>query len=103
MSRFTKCVVAMLFVWAGTLTIAQLALAQVALAQQTTNQNSALLPGSTGGILEGTPQEQAACAADAHKYCRDDIPNTFMVLGCLKTERQKISKPCQQVLVNHGQ
>ena len=90
MSRFARCVVAMLFVWNAAPTFAQVSQDRV-------------LPNSTGGILEGTPEEQAACAADAHRYCRDEIPNTFMVLGCLKTERQKISKPCQQVLINHGQ
>jgi hypothetical protein len=74
-----------------------------AFAQQGMSQDRMpLMPGS-GGILEGTPQEQAACAADAHRYCRDDIPDTLRVLGCLKTERSRISKPCQQVLINHGQ
>jgi hypothetical protein len=92
MSRYAKCVVAMLFVCSTTPIYAQ-----------ATNQDHVLLPGAATGILEGSPQEQAACAADAHRFCRDEIPNTFMVLACLKNERDKISKPCQQVLVNHGQ
>jgi hypothetical protein len=91
MSRYAKCAVTVLLVLGSA----------PALAQQGMNQNTALFP--SGGILEGTPQEQAACAADAHRYCRDEIPNTFMVLACLKNEREKISKSCQQVLNSHGQ
>lgn len=91
MSRYAKCAVTMLLVLGSA----------PAFAQQNMNQNNALFP--SGGILEGTPQEQAACAADAHRYCRDDIPNTLAVLTCLKREREKIGKSCQQVLVSHGQ
>jgi hypothetical protein len=85
-------VAAMLFVWSATPIFAQSA-----------SQDRVIIPGGQTGILEGTPQENAACAADAHRYCHDEIPNTFLVLACLKNEREKISKPCQQVLVNHGQ
>jgi hypothetical protein len=76
-------------------------LATSALAQGT-NPNNAPAP-TMPGILEGSPQEQAACAPDVHKFCRDEIPDTFAVLACLKRERAKIGKPCQQVLINHGQ
>jgi hypothetical protein len=69
---------------------------------QSNQDNRVVLPGGIN-ILEGTPQEQAACAADAHRYCRDEIPNNFRVLDCLKAERERISKPCQQVLLSHGQ
>jgi hypothetical protein len=89
---YARCVAAMLFVLSATPTFAQSA-----------NPDRVTMPGAATGILEGTPQEQAACAADAHRYCHEEIPNTFLVLGCLKNEREKISKPCQQVLVNHGQ
>ena len=92
MSRYAGCVLAMLFVLNATPILAQSA-----------NSDRATQAGPITGILDGTPQEQAACAADAHRYCRDDVPNTFQVLACLKAERQKISKPCQQVLLNHGQ
>ena len=89
MSRCTPFVVAVLLAWNATPVLAQSATSPI------------VLPGGT--ILTGTPQEQAACAADAHRYCRDDIPDNFKVLSCLKTERQKISKPCQLVLEAHGQ
>src|SRR5262245_32454267 len=61
MSRYAKCAVTMLLVLGSA----------PAFAQQHMNQNTALFP--SGGILEGSPQEQAACAADAHRYCRDEI------------------------------
>jgi putative cell wall-binding protein len=63
--------------------------------------NSVVLPGGT--VIDGTPAEQAACAADAHHFCKDDIPDNFRVLQCLKAERDKIGKPCRTVLENHGQ
>jgi hypothetical protein len=93
MSRYAVCAMAMLFVWN----------AAPVLAQNANQDNRVVLPGGITGILEGTPQEQAACANDAHRYCREEIPNTFDVLACLKAEREKISKPCQQVLLTHGQ
>jgi hypothetical protein len=91
MSRFAEVVIAVLLAFHTT----------PILAQGTNRTNPP--PGATPGILEGTQQEQAACAADVHKYCRDDIPDTFMVLACLKNERENISRSCQQVLINHGQ
>jgi hypothetical protein len=91
MPRFAKGIAALLFVFYA-----------APIHAQGTNRNNAP-PVATPGILEGTPEEQAACAYDVHKYCRDDIPDTFMVLACLKNEREKISRSCQQVLINHGQ
>lgn len=89
---YVRCVAAMVFVWWASPTFAQSA-----------NPDRLIVPGTQTGILEGTPQENAACAADAHRYCNDEIPNTFLVLACLKKERERIGKPCQQVLLNHGQ
>jgi hypothetical protein len=92
MPRFAGGIAALLFVFYATPLLAQ-----------GTNQNNASPSGTPPGILEGTPEEQAACAADVHKYCRDDIPDTFKVLACLKNERGKLGRSCQQVLINHGQ
>ena len=92
MSRYAGCIFAVYFVWNATPVFAQSA----------NHDNPAVQP-EFPGIFEGTPQEQAACAADVHRYCRDEIPNTFEVLACLKAEREKISKRCQQVLSTHGQ
>jgi hypothetical protein len=88
MSRFTRVVIALLLVSTATSVYAQ-------------NNTSVVLPG--GAVLEGTPEEQAACSGDAHRYCKDAIPDNFKVLDCLKAERTKISKACQLVLQNHRQ
>jgi hypothetical protein len=92
MSRYARCILAMLFAWNATPIFAQNA-------GQDNRTVQPLIP----GIFEGTPQEQAACAIDARRYCRDEIPNTFEVLACLKAAREKITKPCREVLLNHGQ
>jgi hypothetical protein len=88
MLRSTPFVVALLLAWNVAPVLAQ-------------SGSSIVLPGGT--ILDGTPQEQAACASDAHRFCRDDIPDNFRVLACLKAEREKITRACRQVLENHGQ
>ena len=52
----------------------------------------------------GTPEEQAACTRDVQRFCRPVIDQgDFTVLACLKENRPKISKACDQVLKNHGQ
>jgi hypothetical protein len=54
-------------------------------------------------LLQGTPQEQAACRPDATRFCREDIPDNFRVLACLKVHRDRISRGCRAVLESHGQ
>ena len=88
MSRSTPFAVALLLACSAVPALAQ-------------SGSSFVLPGGT--ILDGTPQEQAACAGDAHRYCRDFIPDNFRVLACLKQEREKITKACRTVLESHGQ
>jgi hypothetical protein len=56
-----------------------------------------------GGLLQGTPEEQAACAPDSTKFCRDFIPDTFRVLACLQEHRKQLRKVCLNVLEEHGQ
>ena len=51
----------------------------------------------------GAADEQNACYRDANRYCADAIPDQFKVLACLKEHRSRLSKGCQQVLVNNGQ
>jgi hypothetical protein len=53
--------------------------------------------------FRGTPEEEAACAPDASRFCKDAIPDTFRVLACLQENRQKIRKVCLKVLEDHGQ
>jgi len=60
-------------------------------------------PPAQGGFLSGTPEEQAACAPDSTKFCRDVIPDTLRVLVCLQEHRKSLRKVCLKVLEDHGQ
>lgn len=52
----------------------------------------------------GTAQEQAACSRDVQKFCRKIMDQgDLVILSCLQQNRPKISKPCNAVLVSHGQ
>ena len=49
-------------------------------------------------------QGQDACARDVSRFCRAHMQDgDQVVLACLKQNRARISKACQQVLVSHGQ
>jgi hypothetical protein len=72
----------------------------------------ALMSLSTGAFAQqapvagrgGTAEEQVACTRDVEKHCRAVMDQGyFTVLACLKENRAKISKGCDQVLKNHNQ
>ena len=49
-------------------------------------------------------QQQNACTRDAQRFCRAHLSEGDMVvLACLKQNRARLSKACQQVLISHGQ
>jgi hypothetical protein len=55
-----------------------------------------------------TPQDRQkghdACSRDVSRYCRAQMQDgDQIVLACLKQNRAKISKGCQQMLASHGQ
>ena len=54
------------------------------------------------GMDQGTPQERAACQGDVQRYCEAALPDTMRVANCLQANRTRISRACQQVLVNRG-
>jgi hypothetical protein len=63
---------------------------------------------STGAFAQaqhgGTDAEQKACARDVQKFCRKLMDQgDLVILSCLKENRPQISKPCNAVLVSHGQ
>jgi hypothetical protein len=65
-------------------------------------------PPVKNSIQQGTDQERAACHPDVMHYCKqfihdDGQDDVFGILGCLQTNRGKISNSCQQVLASHGQ
>jgi hypothetical protein len=52
----------------------------------------------------GTPDEQKACSRDVSRFCRTLMDQgDFVILACLQQNRAKLTKPCSQVLTNHGQ
>ena len=49
-------------------------------------------------------QGQDACTRDASRFCRAHLnEGDQVVLACLKQNRAKLSKGCQEVLTRHGQ
>jgi hypothetical protein len=62
---------------------------------------------STGAMAQqrsGTPDEQKACSRDVSRFCRTLMDQgDFVILACLQQNRAKLTKPCSQVLTNHGQ
>ena len=62
----------------------------------------------TSAASAQTPQDrqkgQDACSRDVSRYCRAQMQEgDQLVLACLKQNRAKISKGCQQMLASHGQ
>jgi hypothetical protein len=55
----------------------------------------------------GDEKERAACAPDVVKYCKHELDvnsnDVLAILGCLQSNRPKISPACRTVLANHGQ
>jgi len=64
-------------------------------------------PPPVANPLGGDEKERAACAPDVVKYCKRELDtnanDTLAILGCLQTNRPKISPACRTVLANHGQ
>jgi hypothetical protein len=70
-----------------------------AFAQQ---QQPAPIPFPFPNLMQGTPEEERACAPDSAKFCQRFEPDPLQVLGCLQQNRARISKSCQTVLRNRG-
>lgn len=49
-------------------------------------------------------QGQDVCARDAQRFCRGHLNDgDQVVLACLKQNRARLSKGCQELLTRHGQ
>ncbi|MFB9266192.1 hypothetical protein ACFFWD_24070 [Bradyrhizobium erythrophlei] len=49
-------------------------------------------------------QGRDACTRDASRFCRAHLSEgDQVVLACLKQNRARLSKACQQTLIDHGQ
>lgn len=51
----------------------------------------------------GTAEERSACEPDVRRFCKQAGTDEFVVLGCLKVNRTKLSKGCLKVLTDNGQ
>ncbi len=59
---------------------------------------------TSAGSAQERKQGHDACARDVSRYCRTQMQDgDQIVLACLKQNRAKISKGCQQMLASHGQ
>jgi hypothetical protein len=65
-------------------------------------QQPAPVPFPFPNMMQGTPEEEAACAPDSARFCKRFEPDPLQVLGCLQRNRTQISKSCQTVLRNRG-
>jgi hypothetical protein len=57
---------------------------------------------STPSFAVGEAEARAACTGDVFRYCASAIPNVGRIIGCLKQQKQNISKPCQAVMTASG-
>jgi hypothetical protein len=55
-------------------------------------------------VASAQQQGHDACARDVSRFCRAHVQEgDQIVLACLKQNRGRLSKACQQVLTDHGQ
>jgi len=94
-------------IWKATLLAVLIAASSPALvATASAAGNPFLPPGGGGGTSgQGTPKEQAACRPDVRRFCSTikQGSSSSMFLSCLKANRAKLSKACNEVLVSHGE
>jgi hypothetical protein len=63
-----------------------------------------VLPFVLVASVASAQQGQDACARDVSRFCRAHMnEGDMVVLACLKQNRARLSKACQQVLISHGQ
>jgi Cysteine rich repeat len=54
--------------------------------------------------MASAQQGRDACARDVSRFCRAHMQEgDQIVLACLKQNRGRLSKACQQTLIDHGQ
>jgi hypothetical protein len=58
---------------------------------------------ATEAMASGSAEERAACSPDVQRFCKQAGSDEFVVLGCLKVNRAKLTKACLKVLTDNGQ
>lgn len=78
-----------------------------ALALSAVSASAQKLPPQPAPVDQGDERERAACHPDVKRFCQTQLevnPNDVLgILGCLQSNRVKISHACQEVLASHGQ
>ena len=93
-------------IWKATLLAALIAASSPASMAPAFAAGNPFLPGGGGGTAgQGTPKEQAACRPDVRRFCGmiKQGSSSGEFLSCLKANRAKLSKACNEVLVSHGE
>jgi len=63
-----------------------------------------LIPFLVMASAASAQQGHDACARDVSRFCRAQMNDgDQVVLACLKQNRGRLSRACQQVLTSHGQ
>jgi len=63
-----------------------------------------LVAPSDSALAQGTKSEHDACRPDVARLCRHvRPPDQMLILDCLKSNRQRLSRGCLTVLEEHGQ
>ena len=57
---------------------------------------------SNDQIGSHTAAQERACKGDAHRFCKDALPDEFRVASCLQEHRDRISHACRTVLDGGG-
>jgi hypothetical protein len=53
----------------------------------------------TGASAEAKGRDgEKACKGDVYRFCGDAIPSEEQIVACLKKNRKRLSKACQQVM-----
>ena len=56
---------------------------------------------------QGDARERGACRPNVMRFCKQLVKNNnddvISILNCLQSNRARISKACNRVLVSHGQ
>ena len=58
---------------------------------------AALLCVTTAFAQDGTPEQRAACAPDAFRFCSSYIPDAVRVENCLRQRTADLSDACRSV------
>jgi hypothetical protein len=67
-----------------------------------TQDNQHHRPGNNAAEEKANTVEGRACRGDAHRFCKNEIPDEFRVASCLQDHRARISHACRAVLDGHG-